>query len=218
MSTRVRPADAAKADARRLIARIGSEVRLQRLTLGVSQRHVAARAGLSASAYARLERGVSERPTLEHLCRAARAVGLEPSFGLHPTGEPVRDAAQLALLARFEAILGGGLTLLREVPIPIAGDLRAWDGRIREGDRTASIEGESRLYDMQAIARRIALKARDDPRSGVVILVVSRTAHNRRVLAQHREALRSQFPLDGGAIARALRAGSIPTVGGIIML
>ena len=51
-----------------------------------------------------------------------------------------------------------------------------------------------------------------------MILVVNQTAHNRRVLAEHREALRAQFPLDGAAIARALREGRIPPASGIILL
>ncbi len=153
---------------------------------------------MSESAYARLERDDLDRPTLDRICRAARAVGLAPSLSFYPTGEPIRDAAQLALLARFEALLGPPLRMRREVPLPIHGDLRAWDGRITDGTRTASIEGESKLYDAQALARRIGLKSRDDPGAGVVILVVNQTAHNRRVLAAHREVLREQFPLDGG--------------------
>ena len=71
---------------------------------------------------------------------------------------------------------------------------------------------------MQELSRRIARKQRDDPRAGVVILVVNRTAHNRRVLAAHREALREQFPLDGAAILRALRNGRVPPASGILML
>jgi hypothetical protein len=51
-----------------------------------------------------------------------------------------------------------------------------------------------------------------------VILVVNQTAHNRRILGVHREALRGQFPLDGGAIARALRSGTVPAAAGIILL
>lgn len=194
------------------------EVRAQRMTLGISQELAASRAGVSESAYARFERGELGRPTLDRLCRAARAVGLAPSLSFYPTGEPIRDAAQLALLSRFEALLGPPLRLRREVPLPIQMDLRAWDGRITDGRRTASIEGESKLHDIQAISRRLALKARDDPGAGVVILVVNQTAHNRRILAAHREALRSQFPLDGGAIARALRAGTVPAAAGIILL
>lgn len=153
------------------------------------------------------------------MCRAARAVGLAPSLTLHPTGEQIRDAASLALLHRFERILAPALApMRREVPLPIAGDLRAWDGRISNGTARASIEAESRIHDAQALARRIALKTRDDRGAGVVILVVNQTAHNRRVLAEHREALRAQFPLDGAAIMRALRQGRIPPASGILLL
>jgi hypothetical protein len=80
------------------------------------------------------------------------------------------------------------------------------------------VECESHLEDIQALARRIALKQRDDPGAGVVILVLNRTAHNRNVLAEHREALRVQFPLDGATIARDLRAGRVPKASGIILV
>jgi hypothetical protein len=100
----------------------------------------------------------------------------------------------------------------------VPGDLRAWDARISDGISTASIEAESRIHDAQALARRIGLKARDDPGAGVVIHVVNQTAHNRRVLAEHREALRAQFPLDGAAIVRALRQGRVPPASGIILV
>jgi hypothetical protein len=110
------------------------------------------------------------------------------------------------------------MPLRREVGLPVPGDQRAWDGRIQAGGRTASIEGESRLGDVQGVSRRVALKQRDDRTSGVVILLVNRTAHNRGVLAEHREALREQFPLDGAAILRHLRAGRIPPASGILLL
>ena len=101
--------------------------------------------------------------------------------------------------------------------MPIASDPRAWDGRITDGERTASIEGEARLDDVQAVSRRIELKVRDDPDAGVVILLLNHTAHNRRVLAAHREALRGQFPLDGAAVALALRRGRVPPASGILL-
>ncbi len=143
---------------------------------------------------------------------------MEPAFKAYPSGEPIRDAAQLALLARVEMLLHAPLRMRREVPLPIVGDRRAWDGRVGDGTASASIEGESRIHDAQALARRIDLKARDDPDAGVVILAVNDTSHNRRILAEHREALRAQFPLDGAAIARALRRGRIPAASGIIVL
>ena len=156
--------------------------------------------------------------TLEQLCRAGRAVGLKASLTFYPADIGPRDRPQLAVIDRFERLLSPPLNLRREVPLPIPGDQRAWDARIDSNDGRASIEAESRLHDLQAQARRIALKQRDDPLAGVVILVVNRTAHNRRVLAEHRESLRAQFPLDGAAIARALRAGRLPAANGIILV
>ncbi len=173
---------------------------------------------MSPSQLGRIERAVIRRPTCDQICRAARAVGLEASLRLFPSGTPVRDSGQLALLGRFEVLLARPLVMRREVGLPRAGDQRAWDGRILGGERPASVEGESRLHDTQAVARRIDLKRRDDPDAGVVILVVARTAHNRRVLAEGREALRLQFPLDGAAIARDLRHGRVPRASGIIVL
>lgn len=178
----------------------------------------ARRAGISASLFGRIERSVLRRPSVDRVCRAARSVGLEPSFRLFPSGPPVRDRAQLPVLARFERLLGPPLWMRREVGLPVVADRRAWDGRISGGEGSASVEAESRLDDVQALSRRVALKTRDDPGAGVVILVLNRTAHNRRVLAEHREALRVQFPLDGAAIARALRSGHVPAASGIILV
>ena len=47
---------------------------------------------------------------------------------------------------------------------------------------------------------------------------VSDTAHNRAVLAEHREALRASFPLDTRAVMRALEAGRTPEASGIVVL
>ena len=198
--------------------KFGKEIRASRRRLGLSLTATGRHAGMSGWQLGRIERGTLELPTFDQLCRAARAVGLKPAFDLYPDGDPVHDRGQLALLERLEKVLAPPLRLRREVPIPLKGDLRAWDGRTSDGERVASIEGEARLGDMQELSRRIARKQRDDPRAGVVILVVNRTAHNRRVLAAHREALREQFPLDGAAILHALRNGRVPPSSGILML
>jgi transcriptional regulator with XRE-family HTH domain len=218
MATRQRPGDGGAAAARRQAAEAGREVRDTRIGLAMSIAMAARRAGMSASQYARIERGLLRRPTCEQIWRAAAAVGLEPSLRLYPASAPVRDRGQLPALGRFEGMLGNPLALRREVGLPIPGDRRAWDGRITGGERPASVECEVRLHDVQAVTRRVELKTRDDPGSGVIILVIARSAHNRRVLAEHREALRLQFPLDGAAITRELRAGRVPKASGIIMV
>jgi transcriptional regulator with XRE-family HTH domain len=218
MATRQRPGDLGAEDARRLVHAAGRDIRAARRLLGMSIEAAARRAVMSGSQFGRIERQVLRRPTLEQVCRAARAVGLDPSIRLFPSAVPVRDRGQLPVLGRFERLLATPLHLRREVPLAIGRDQRAWDGRIGAGGRTASIEAVSRLEDVQAVSRSIALKSRDDPDAGVVILVLNRTAHNRRVLAEHREALRAQFPLDGAAIARELRSGRVPAASGIILV
>ena len=184
----------------------------------MSQARASRRAGISRSQLGRLERAKLTRLTVDDLARAARAVGLKAVVKLYPDEAPVRDQGQLALLKRFEQRIQAPIRIRREVALPIAGDLRAWDARITDGDATASIEGEARLHDIQAVSRRVALKQRDDPRSGAVILLVSRTSHNRAVVAAHRDALRAQFPMDGAAILAELRRGRVPRAGGILML
>ncbi len=145
-------------------------------------------------------------------------MGLEGRFAFYPSDVAVNDVGQLRLLARFEHLLGLPLRMRREVAIPIPGDPRAWDARVDGSDGRASVEAEAKIGDVQALARKVALKQRDDPFAGPIILVANRTAHNRRVLGSHRESLRALLPLDGAAIARALRAGRIPPASGIILV
>jgi len=218
MPTRLRHADLGAADARRVVNDGAEELRVARRAYGSSQRTVARRAGLSPSQYGRIERGELRRLTLQDLTRAARAVGLRCSVRFYPSELRVHDAGQLAVLDRLERMLAPPLRLRREVALPIAGDLRAWDGRATDGRRTASIDAEARLGDLQALARRTLLKLRDDPDAGVVLLAVNRTAHNRATLRAHREALRADFPLDGAAIVRHLRRGEIPPASGVILV
>jgi transcriptional regulator with XRE-family HTH domain len=218
MAASERPRDRGAEDARRAASAAGIELRSTRQGLGLSLHATANAAGISPSHLSRLERGQVRDPTLGLLSRVGRVLGLATSLRFFPAGSPVRDAGQMQVLARFVRLVAPPLVMPREVPLPIQGDLRAWDGMLVGGQRIGFVEGEVHLGDTQALARRIALKQRDDPRGEVVILVVTRSAHNRRVLAEHREALRAQFPLDGAAIARALRTGLVPSASGIIML
>jgi transcriptional regulator with XRE-family HTH domain len=218
MSTRTRRGDAALADVRRTVARVTTELREARLAADLSLESAARAAGLSSSQLSRLELGRLERPDLEQVWRAASVVGLRPSLVLYPAGSPVRDRAQLALLARFERCLGEPLRMRREVPLPLQGDLRAWDALVEGPDGGFFTEGESHVRDAQALERRIRLKVRDDPRARVVVLVLTRTDHHRAVLAEHRETMRDLFPLDGAAVLRAVRAGRCPPASGIVLV
>ena len=218
MAAQDTPASLGGADARRVAAAVATELREGRIGAGISQATAARAAGLSPSQWGRLERNELDAPDLVQVCQAARALGLRGSLKLYPAGEPVRDAAQLNLLARFEAALGRPLRMRREVPIPIIGDLRAWDAMVDGDGRPFFVEGESHVRDVQEVDRRITLKQRDDPRATTVILVMTRSDHHRRLLATHREALRGLLPLDGVTILRSIRSGRRPPASGLVLL
>ena len=80
------------------------------------------------------------------------------------------------------------------------------------------LEGESSIRDVQAVERKLRLRIRDDPRASTVLLVATRSDHNRRVIAEHRETLRDLLPMDGGPILRALRQGHRPPASGIVLV
>jgi transcriptional regulator with XRE-family HTH domain len=208
-------------DGRRLADKIrgnlAADLRAARLAAGVSQKVAGAAVGMSHAQLGRIERGELEELTLEQACRAGVAVGLELGARFYPDRDPVRDAAQLKLLARFRARLPAGAQWDTEVPLPLPGDRRAWDGLLRLGGRRVGCEAETRLTDVQALERRLALKVRDGG-ADTVLLLVSDTAHNRRVLGAHREELRPLLPIDGREVLRALAAGHLPAENALLVL
>jgi len=203
--------------ARQVRERIGDEIRGARLDAGLSQRAAGAAAGMSHAQFGRVERASIPGLTLDQASRAAIAVGLRLSVRTYPDGDPVRDAAQLALLERFRARLPPGTAWATEVPMAIPGDRRAWDGVATIRGRRAGCEAETRLRDLQALERRLALKARDGDVE-VVLLIVADTAANRQTLATHRDALRTRLPLNGREVLAALGEGRLPSAGGVVVL
>jgi hypothetical protein len=172
---------------------------------------------MSRAQLGRIERGEIRGLSIDQAGRAAAAVGLRLVVRTYPDGDPIRDAAQRALLERFRRLLPLGTAWRTEVPLPLPGDRRAWDAVAGLAGRRVGIEAETRLADIQALERRLALKRRDGGMD-VVILVVADTRSNRRVLAAHREVIRGSFPLDGRAIRAAMGRGDLPTASGLLVL
>jgi hypothetical protein len=218
MASVQRRGDQGLADARRLTAAIASDLRSARIAAGISQATAGKAAGMSEAQWGRLERGALERVDIVQLCCAGRALGWKGSWRYFPVADAVRDAPQLNLLRRFEALLGPPLHMRREVPLPVAGDLRAWDGMVHGDGAPFVVEGEAHAGDVQALERRLRLKLRDDPRAGVLVLALTRSSHHRALLAAHREVLRDLLPLDNAAVLPLLRAGRRPPAGGIVLV
>ncbi len=216
MATAERTKDRGQRNARRLLQQLGAELRDARLAAGVSQRHVAAVAGLSQSAVSRTELVQAEASTLSVLSLHAAALGLRLSLKVYPESTPVRDAAQLRLLDRLRRQVHGRYDWRPEAPLPGYGDLRAWDVALT-GPVSIGIDAETRLHDIQALQRRSETKWRD---SGLdrIVLLVSATRHNAAVLRAHREALRGTFPADTHAVMDALRSGRVLASNGLVVL
>lgn len=161
-----------------MLLRSGHELRDARVSAGLTLRQVSRALRMSPVEASRIERGLAPWVSLATLSRYAAAVGLDLWTRLYPGGEPIRDVAHLALLDGFATIPGPGIDLRTEVLIGDARDQRAWDAVLTDttGARAAA-EFETRVFDAQAMLRRIALKRRD---SGIetVILVIGDTRAN----------------------------------------
>jgi transcriptional regulator with XRE-family HTH domain len=177
--------------ARADLARIGAESRAARVSVGLSLAAVGDAVGLSRSQLSRIERSLAPSATVAQLVRIGAVVGLDVRIRAYPGGDPLRDVGQIRLLDRFQRRLPANLRFRTEVPLPIVGDQRAWDGWIDglEGESPSAtglaVEAETRIADFQAQSRRLALKMRD---GGVdhVLVVVADTRADRAAIAAAR--------------------------------
>lgn len=217
MPTRERPADRGRRRAREAVDRLRLEHREARVAEGLSLRAVARALGVSHTQVRRFERGELRAPNAEFMSASCAVVGLDLALRAYPAGNALRDRAQLALLERFKRRLHPALGWRTEVPLPIPGDLRAWDAETGCDDWTVRIDAETSVRDGQRLARTLALKARDSG-PGHVVLLVSDTRANRASIAIVREGLRALLPLDTRGVLAALGAGRDPGAGGVVLL
>ena len=196
------------------LATLGSEIRAAREAAGLTQAKVADAAGLSRAEVSRVERGSAPWLNIVEAAELCAVVGLDLWLRAYAGGDPLRDAAHIALVGRFLGLVGGGLRVRTEVPLPRPGDPRAWDATISDRSDMVGVEAETRLRDAQALERRIALKRRDG-RIDRVIIVVADTRANRAALRSIRPSWRADYPLDTNEINVALAAGMLPSAGGV---
>jgi transcriptional regulator with XRE-family HTH domain len=217
VATRERPADRGLRLGRAALVRVGAELRASRIGAGLSIDQVAAALGLSNAEISRIERARSPNVPLVTLARLAAVVGLDLVSKLYPGPNPLRDAAQLELLGDFRAVLHPSLGWATEVPLPIPGDQRAWDGTVRGPDWLFGAEAETAPRDGQALVRRLHLKIRDGGVDGVLLLVRD-TRTVRHFLAETEVLLRSEFPVRTREVLARLRAGVRPEGSAIVVV
>lgn len=224
MAVRQRRVELGEDRGRRLVNLTAAEFKAARLNAALSQEDVARAAGISRPQYGRIERGRSPEVSLTTVARIAAVLGLDASLKFYLSSDPIRDAAQLALLERLRVRCHPSLAWRTEVPFTRPGDLRAWDALIRgfsmpaghENTRGA-VEAETRPVDIQALDRKLALKERDGGADWLILLLAN-TRHNRALLAGPGASLRARFPLDGRRALELLAAGVDPGANAIILL
>jgi transcriptional regulator with XRE-family HTH domain len=215
MATREGSLDHARREGVRMRLRLGDDLRRARRSGGLSLESVGRACQLSASQVSRIENGTVRQPSLEEVICIAAVVGLDLVVRTYPRGDPIRDAGHTRLLERLRRQLHPSLRLRTEVPLPIVGDLRAWDAIVSGDGWQVPVEAETVVDDGQALARKLALKARDGG-FDYVILLVADTPRNRAALRAM--PIGDGFPLDGRGILRALRDGQDPGGSGVVIL
>lgn len=216
MATRERPGDRGRRRGERDLAIVGEDVHRNRIGAGLSLRAVGHAAGVDHVKLWRFERGLACRLRVDQIAAIGSVVGLDVRLRAYPAGDPIRDAGQVRLLARLRPRLHASLRWSTEVPLPIEGDMRAWDAMIRGRDWRRPVEAETVLDDIQALERRLALKRRDGGEDHVILLVAD-TARNRRALAAAPGAF-ADLPLRTREILGALGRGEDPGGSGIVIL
>jgi hypothetical protein len=178
---------------------------------------VAAALGISGAHVSRIERALAPQVSLAVLVSFATMVGLDLVVKSYPGPSALRDTPQLTMVEDFRMLLHASLRWAVEVPLPITGDQRAWDGLISGTGWRYGVEFESLPRDAQALVRRLNLKQRDGEVNGVILVL----RDTRRVRMFRREAaaeLQAAFPVPGSAALRALQAGRDPGGSAVILI
>lgn len=217
MPTRRRVIDAGAARGRAAVLNIGRELDAAIRGQGLSYAAVGRDIGLSDVQVSRVARGLAPSLTIVQASELLASVGQELSVRSFPTGQPLRDRGHLALLERLRARLHRTLGWRMEVPVMGSPDLRAWDAMILGTSWRRPVEAETRLGDVQALGRRLALKQRDGGED-VLVLLIADTRHNRIVLRSIGSLMVEQFPLPGRRALELLAAGVDPSQSSMILV
>jgi transcriptional regulator with XRE-family HTH domain len=216
VATRETRAAAGRRRGKQLATGLLEQLRQARIVANLSLRSVAREMGWSHERYARFESGRLARVALADLTAVGAVLGLDLSAAFHPAGEAIRDAGQQALAVRFRALLSPLWRVTAEVLLPNPGDRRSWDLLLRLAAQLVGVELETRVRDVQWLTRRMRERERDGG-ADHVLLVLSASAHNRRVLLELLEALGPEFATSPRVVLRALREGT-PIPGSAVIL
>jgi len=176
---------------------------------------------MTQASYWRLEAGQVRELTVERVSEVASVLGFEISLGLHPIGDPIRDKGQLAVARRFQALLSEEWEQTDEMLLPGEGEQRAWDKLLEltgaDPPYLVGVDIETRVRDIQALTRRTRGRERDGEVDAILI-VLSDSATNRRLVDELRTSLGPAYATTPRAIFSALRSGQRLVRSGVVLV
>jgi transcriptional regulator with XRE-family HTH domain len=207
---RQRPAVTGRSRSRYLAASFGRDLRIARMTAGLTQAESARLAGISQQAASKAERGATDI-SLDARCRLAAACGHELGWRLYPIATVrLRDSGQLTLAQAIVGAAHAGWSARLEVPVA-PGDPRAADLVLDGGAELVQVEIERALVDFQAQLRAGQLKrqtmAEHTQRTVRLILAVPDTRTTRARLAPFAELIARTLPVRSARAWHAIRRG-----------
>jgi transcriptional regulator with XRE-family HTH domain len=218
---RMRPADSGRARTRYLSTAFGRDLRIARVTAGLTQARLAALAEVSQTEASKAERGAID-VSLDARCRLAAACGHELGWRLYPVASVrLRDSGQLSLAQAIVGALHSTWKARLEVPVA-PGDARAADLLVVSAAEIVHLEIERALVDFQAQLRSAQLKrqaiagGRQQPVR--LVLAVPDTRSSRARLAPFEELISRTLPSTSRRIWAALRSGEPIGADGILFV
>lgn len=220
-SFRARPIDTGRARAKYLATAFARDLRLARMSAGLTQAQVADLAGASQAEVSKAERGHLDI-SLDVRCRLAAACGHELGWRLYPVATVrLRDSGQLGIAQAIVAAAHRNWQARLEVAVA-PGDLRAADLLLATAGEILHVEIERALVDLQAQLRAAQLKrqalAERENRPIRLVLAVPDTRSTRARLAPFAELIARTLPASSSATWRALRSGEPLGVDGILFV
>ncbi len=199
---------------RDLLRAVGDEVRRLRFDAGLSQRAVAASAGVAQSHLSRIEAGDAE-PGLEVMLRLARVLGADLSVRLFPNAGPaIHDRISVPMTDGFLRVLSPAWRRTLEVPVvrPVRGAIDlVLEHRSRADTIATEFQSQLRRVEQQVRwanqkADALASLPEQQGRRVCRLLVVRNTSAMREVARAASSVLATAYPASTAAAVRALTA------------
>jgi transcriptional regulator with XRE-family HTH domain len=216
------------------VIRFGRAIRALRRRQHLRQVDVSGRAGISQSAWSRIERGRVGRVPFAKLRAAGEALGAEVELTVRWQAEGIDrllDEAHSAIVdAVVRLLASSGWETQVEVSFAINGergsvDVLAWhpESRIVLVGEVKSVvpDVQSMLHVLDRKARLGPAIARErgwSPRSIARVLFLAESRTSRRRLATHAAIFSSAFPIQGRTAHAWLRAPALPAISGLVLV